>query len=110
MSKLFIKNGIILPLKNIEIVKDGFRTFNPSEEMVVADGWAVYTPPIKEAVEISIEEQYKNRVSELIRARYSIDDEVAILRQRDSKPEEFGTYNSYAESCKQQAREELGYE
>ena len=110
MSKLFIKNGIILPLKNIEIVKDGFRTFNPSEEMVVADGWAVYTPPIKEAVEISIEEQYKNRVSELIRARYSIDDEVAILRQRDSKPEEFDTYNSYAESCKQQAREELGYE
>lgn len=110
MSKLFIKNGIILPLKNIEIVKDGFRTFNPSEEMVVANGWEVYTPPIREAVEVPIEEQYKNRIVELIREKYSVDDEFAILRQRDSKIEEFEKYNAFVESCKQQAREELGYE
>lgn len=107
---LYIKNNEIREQRAIEIVKNGYRTFNPSHAQLIADGWEVYTPPIKEAVEISIEEQYKNRVSELIRARYSIDDEVAILRQRDSKPEEFDTYNSYAESCKQQAREELGYE
>ena len=107
---LYIKNGIIKERRHIEIIKDSSRTFNPPHEMLIADGWEVYTPPIREAVEVSIEEQYKNRVSELIRARYSIDDEVAILRQRDSKPEEFEEYNAYAESCKQQAREELGYE
>ena len=31
---------------------------------------------------------YANLVSKLIRERYSVDDEMAILRQRDNKPEE----------------------
>ena len=34
-------------------------------------------------------------------------DELAILRQRDDKPEEFSAYNAYAEMCKAQARREL---
>lgn len=110
MNKLFIKNGIILPLKDIEIVKDGFRTFNPSEEMAIEDGWTEYVPPIIEITEIPLEEQYKNRIVNLIKERYSTDDEIAILRQRDVKPEEFNTYDAYVESCKAQAREELGYE
>ena len=32
---------------------------------------------------------YKERIISRIRAVYSIDDEIAILRQRDTKPEEF---------------------
>ena len=108
MSKLYIKNGVILPLKNIQIVKDGFRTINPSEEMVLADGWAEYIPPVTEIPEISLEEQYKNRIVELIKERYSTDDEIAVLRQRESKPDEFDEYNAYVEGCKAQAREELG--
>ena len=107
MSKLFIKNGIILPLKNIEIVKDGFRTFNPSEEMVVANGWEVYMPPTPEQPEVTLEQMYKNRVIELVREEYSVDDELAILRQRYTKVEEFEEYNAFVESCKQQAREEF---
>ena len=47
---------------------------------------------------------YKAKVVELIRQRYSIDDETAILRQRDTKPEEFAAYNTYAEECKAKAR------
>ena len=47
---------------------------------------------------------YKAKVVELIRQRYSIDDETAILRQRDTKPEEFAAYNTYAEECKAEAR------
>ena len=47
---------------------------------------------------------YKAKVVELIRQRYSIDDETAILRQRDTKPEEFDAYNTYAEECKAKAR------
>ena len=30
-----------------------------------------------------------------------------MLRQLDSKPEEFAAYNAYAEQCKQQAKAEL---
>ena len=39
-------------------------------------------------------------VSSLMKLKYSIDDELAIQRQRDSKPEEFNDYNAYAEECK----------
>lgn len=50
------------------------------------------------------QDDYKAKVVELIRHRYSIDEEIAILRQRDTKPEEFAAYNTYAEECKAEAR------
>jgi hypothetical protein len=107
---LYVKNNEIREQRAIEIVKGGYRTFNPSHAQLIADGWEVYTPPIREAVKVSIEEQYKNRIVELIREKYSVDDELSIQRQRYTKTEEFEEYNSFVESCKQQAREELGYE
>lgn len=54
--------------------------------------------------------EYEARVSELIRGRYTLDAELAILRQRDSKPEEFAAYNNFADECKSRARAELGGE
>lgn len=51
---------------------------------------------------------YPTLVSELIRSRYSLNAELAILRQRDEKPEEFAAYNAYAEECKREAKEALG--
>lgn len=50
---------------------------------------------------------YKQRIIELVRLKYSINDELSILRQRDTKPEEFDKYNAYVEECKQQAKKEL---
>ena len=50
---------------------------------------------------------YGERVNSLIRERYTLSDELAILRRRDSAPDEFSAYNAYAESCKARAREEL---
>lgn len=47
---------------------------------------------------------YKSRVISLIRQRYDNDDETAILRQRDTKPDEFVAYNTYVEQCKAQAK------
>lgn len=46
-------------------------------------------------------------VDDMIRCKYSISDELAILRQSDSKPEEFAEYNTFAEECKREARELL---
>lgn len=48
---------------------------------------------------------YKERVISAIRERYSVDDELAILRQRDSKPEEFKEYFDFVESIKQSLKE-----
>ena len=106
--ELYIKDGLVRAKAKISVIRDGMRIFNPNEEQLLADGWEIYTPPVQEPMEIPIEERYKQRVIELIREKYSIDDELAILRQRDSKIDEFNTYNSFVEECKQIAREELG--
>jgi hypothetical protein len=47
---------------------------------------------------------YEQRVVNRIRGKYSIDDELAILRQRDTKPEEFEKYNTFVEQIKAEER------
>ncbi len=51
---------------------------------------------------------YEKLIDALIRERFSISDELAILRQRDSKPEDFQAYNTYAEECKTIAKRIFG--
>lgn len=53
---------------------------------------------------------YDELVDSKIRARYTVSQEFAILRQRDTKPEEFAEYNAYCEQCKAEAKAELGIE
>ena len=47
---------------------------------------------------------YKERIISRIRETYSVDDELAILRQRDTKPEEFEQYNAFVEQIKAEER------
>ena len=51
---------------------------------------------------------YEDIAVELIRRRYTINDELAIQRQREEKPEEFAQYFAYCEACKQKARGYIG--
>lgn len=98
---------------------------NPTLEAFLADGWREYIAPepeviednfVGEGIEQPIKDEvveppkktYEQRVVELIRLHYSVDDELAILRQRDTKTEEFEEYNSYCENCKTIARVEFG--
>ena len=48
----------------------------------------------------SWEKLYESEIIRKIRNRYTVNQELAILRQRDTKPEEFAEYNAYAEQCK----------
>ena len=50
---------------------------------------------------------YGNEIDKLIRKKYSLSEELAILRQRDEKPEEFAEYNAYAEACKEEVKAEI---
>ena len=52
-------------------------------------------------------EIYAQKVNDLIRARYTLSDELAILRKRDESPDEFAAYNAYAEECKVKAKAEV---
>lgn len=53
------------------------------------------------------QEEYNNLIVKLIREKYSVNDELAILRQQATKPTEFNEYNSYVEGCKVKAKELL---
>ena len=74
---------------------------NPTLEAFLTDGWREYVVPEPTPYKPTYEEQ----VVELIRLRYDVNAELAILRQRDSKPEEFAEYNSYCEECKRKIKE-----
>lgn len=54
------------------------------------------------------QEHYGELVEQLIRKKYSVSAELAILRQKDTKYVEFYEYNEYAEQCKLKAKEILG--
>lgn len=49
-------------------------------------------------------DEYENKVVALIRKKYNINQELAILRQRDTKPEEYQEYYDYVEQCKAEVK------
>ena len=49
-------------------------------------------------------DEYENKIVALIRQKYNVNQELAILRQREVKPEEFAEYNEYVEQCKKQVK------
>lgn len=73
---------------------------NPTLKAFFTDGWQEYIAPEPTPYQPTYEEQ----VVELIRIRYDVNAELAILRQRDSKPDEFSEYNAYCEECKRKIK------
>lgn len=57
-----------------------------------------------EQIEAQKQARYEAKVDSLVRKKYSLSNELAILRQRDTKPEEFAEYNAYVEECKALAK------
>lgn len=51
-------------------------------------------------------DEYENKIVALIRQKYNVNQELAILRQRDTKPLEFAEYNEYVEQCKAKVKNE----
>lgn len=78
-------------------IVDGKYIFNESR----------YNARIIEEKEMVKNLEYKTTIDKLIRQRYSVSDEIAILRQRASKSDEYAEYNAYCEECKAQAKSEL---
>lgn len=62
---------------------------------------------VDEVPNIRNEEDYGNQVNDLIRAKYSLSEELSLLRQRDSKQEEYQKYNAYCEECKKTVKDKI---
>ncbi|MBE6091686.1 MAG: hypothetical protein E7201_00685 [Selenomonas ruminantium] len=44
-------------------------------------------------------------IAAVIDAKYSIDDQIALLRQKDTKPDEWAEFNAFAEEVKAKVKE-----
>ena len=64
-----------------------------------------YMPMTKALIEANKEPSRKQKIINAIREVYSVDDEIAILRQRESKPEEFEAYFNFVENIKSEVEE-----
>lgn len=51
--------------------------------------------------------EYENLVNDRIREKYSLSEELSILRQKETKQEEWEAYNTYCEDCKTYIKNKL---
>ena len=73
----------------------------------IVNGVLVKRDKSAELARIKTTIDYPQLVENKIRTKYSMSAELAILRQRNSKPEEFAEYNAFCELCKAEAKTEL---
>lgn len=78
--KKYIKDGKIKTRNQIIIIKDGMQIINPSEELILSDGWIEYVPQINEP---SIETLKKIKIDEVL--RYDSSDSVNTFFMNDIK-------------------------
>lgn len=72
------------PANKIVIVKDGMQTFNPTEEMLLEDGWKVHEPVPYEPTEEEIlnrEKEYK--IDEILRYDSSIEVNIFYISDKE---------------------------
>ncbi len=67
----------------------------------------VYMPFTAEEQAQYDQARYENLVESKIRERYTLSQELAILRQRDTKQSEYQEYFNYCEQCKTEAKQEV---
>ena len=79
---LYTKDGIIRDGNRIVIKKDGFQVISPTEEMILADGWEPYTPPVVEPTEPepTLDDQIRELILDQYIKRTDISDEDALKR------------------------------
>lgn len=77
---LYIKDGIIRDGSRIIIITDDYQTINPTEEMILADGWEKYTPETPDPVEPepTVDDQIKELILEQYNEKTDITDEDAL--------------------------------
>lgn len=81
-------------------IKDEFERLKnlPHKEIVLTE------EQIQAELEFAKQHQYEDLIVSKIRQKYNVNQELAILRQRDAKPQEYQEYYDYVEQCKKQVK------
>ena len=112
-DKLFIKHHEAIEevkqISHLEIVRKNEQTGGVEYKEIIDVPYSPAQDAYDEYEDIQVIISYTKEqiIVSKIRDRYTIDQELAILRQRDTKPEEFAEYNTYVEQCKVEAKEVL---
>jgi hypothetical protein len=61
-TKIIDNRQVVKPANKIIIHKDGYQTINPTEEMILADGWVEYVTPVYEP---TIEDYRRDKIREI---------------------------------------------
>lgn len=100
----YYKDGVEV-LRPRSLYFNGSTYVPPTDELLVEAGYEIREVEIPEPT--PYQPTYEERVVELIRQRYTIDDELRNIRMRDTDPDTFNEYYQYVEECKIQAKEEV---
>ena len=66
------------------------------------------TEALNAVIPLFVTDNYEDIVVECIRKMYSLNQELAILRQKDEKLEEYKAYYNYAEQVKKEVKDLMG--
>lgn len=97
--KKYTKNGIIKYRNQIVINKNGMQTINPTEEMILADGWVEYVPPIVDTKEEEKQEEevYTPLYNTTVHQVPEVSDKAAFVRARHKLRNKIKAYDSSRE-------------
>ena len=71
------------PASKIVIIKDDIQTFNPTEEMLFADGWTLHVPEVYEPAEEELLQRGKEFLKKEI-IRYDLSENVNVFYINDN--------------------------
>lgn len=91
-------------ISNQYFLEEERETTNKARTIALKNGYVQVEPLIKVKGVLYCPKDYKDIVIDLIREKYCVNDEIAIIRQKETKPSEFAEYNTFVEDCKCIAR------
>ena len=90
-----------------EQIKEIMQQVAQGGMLTTGDDGYVKVVPRPELTAEEKQTKYESRVDELIRERYTMSQELAILRQQTTKADEYQEYFAYCEECKAKAKAEV---
>ena len=97
METIYIKN------KPIEFYKECIKI----ENYKIKDYVEIDSTHCDFTIEVGELVNYEDEVNNLVREKYSLSEELSLLRQKESKADEYQVYYDYVESCKTAAKDKV---
>lgn len=82
--KRYIKDNKIRKPEQIVIIKDGFQTFNPTEEMLLEEGWVEYIEPTLSDEEL-LDEVKKGKITLINKYDNSEEINQCVIKQGENE-------------------------